>query len=54
MYNRISNVIGDAKALGNGSNNALHNAENATNGNAAKDKKKQDDEKAVWYEYGCV
>lgn len=47
MYNRISNVIGEPKIQGNGS-------ENVTNGNVSKDKKKPDDERAIWYEYGCV
>lgn len=56
MYNRISNVIGDPKMVGTSNNqhspnNSVLN-DNASNGNAAKDKKKPDDH--VWYEYGCV
>lgn len=56
MYNRISNVIGDPKIVGTSNNqhspnNSVLN-DNASNGNAGKDKKKPDDH--VWYEYGCV
>lgn len=55
MYNRISNVIGDPKMMGNGSPNNSINDNNTSNGNGARDRKKPDDnEKAVWYEYGCV
>lgn len=55
MYNRISNVIGDTKVIGNGTSgpNSPKNSL-ADNGNVAKDKRSQEEEKAVWYEYGCV
>lgn len=55
MYNRISNVIGDTKVIGNGSS-SQHSPNNALtdNGNASKDKRSKEEEKAIWYEYGCV
>lgn len=56
MYNRISNVIGDPQMMANGSSKQHSpNSSLTENGNGAKDRKKPDDnEKAVWYEYGCV
>lgn len=54
MYNRISNVIGDTTVIGNGSSSQHSPKHTLDNGNASKDKRTQDDEKAVWYEYGCV
>lgn len=51
MYNRISNVIGDPNVIGNGSN-SQNLSRNSVND--AKDKKRSDEEKAIWYEYGCV
>lgn len=55
MYNRISNVIGDTTVIGNGTG-GQHSPKSslADNGNAAKDKRTQEEEKAIWYEYGCV
>lgn len=55
MYNRISNVIGDTKLMGNGSNSPHSPKSSLTdNGNAPKDKRSAEEEKAIWYEYGCV
>lgn len=55
MYNRISNVIGDTKVIGNGSSSQHSPKSSLTdNGNASKEKRSQEEEKAIWYEYGCV
>lgn len=54
MYNRISNVIG-SNVTGNNVDPLKQNviAGDATT-NGTKDKKKNDEPSAVWYEYGCV
>lgn len=62
MYNRISNVIGDttlaAPSAGHSLNNTALSQDTAiaTAGtpNGTKEKKRSDDDKAIWYEYGCV
>lgn len=58
MYNRISNVIGTIgnEASSSVAGSAVPNQDNAISSTDKnlKDKKKEERENAIWYEYGCV